>query len=254
MYTDLFVCRNVVQWQRLLSKHGVSPLVLSGCSPLERGFVPCLPVSSRQTFPPLIISWTVVLNKAGCIPWTQSSLPGQEQRVETATLVVSGRVVYRGAFPDSTEAPTSTEDETAGEVCTPAYLGAQSVYMWWGAGSFLNRPLQLCDSGTIASISEEVVGDTQPHSRAQPEAAPDNFTPLPSGATLIPNNCCCPLNAKVVTALLGARGQAPAVGNTGVVMAPGTGSGMLCYSLLTFLLQRGSLFFVKGKPRLRAEL
>lgn len=98
----------------------------------------------------------------------------------------------------------------------------------------------------IASISEEVVGDTQPHSRAQPEAAPDNLTPLPSGATLIPNNCCCPLNAKVVTALLGAREQTRAVGNTWVVMAPGAGSGMLCYSLLTFLLQKGSSSSLRG--------
>lgn len=101
-----------------------------------------------------------------------------------------------------------------------------------GAGSFLNQPLQLCDPGTIVSISEEVMGDTQPYSRAQTEAALDNLTPLPSRATLIPNNCCCPLNAKVVTALLGARGQA--VGNTGVVMMPGTGSRMLCYFHLHF--------------------
>lgn len=131
-------------------------------------------------------------------------------------------------------------------VSTPAYLGAQGVYMWWGADSFLNRPLQLCDPGTIASISEEVVGDTQPHSRAQPEAAPDNLTLLPSGATLIPNNRCCPLNTKVVIALLGTREQTRAVGNTGVVMAPGAGSDMLCYSLLTFLLQKGSSSSLRG--------
>lgn len=48
------------------------------------------------------------------------------------------------------------------------------------------------------------------------------------------------------------------MGNTRVVVMPGMGSGMLCLAcrytlILAHLLQRGSLFLVKGKPRLRAE-